>query len=50
MGGGAFARRSDMDGLLEREPALLVPVILLGIFKTSISSISSIEGNVWVKS
>ena len=44
------ARRSDVDGLLEREPLLLVPVVLEGILRASISSISSIEGNVWLKS
>ena len=48
--GGAPLRRSDVDGLLEREPLLLVPVVLEGILRASISSISSIEGNVWLKS
>ena len=45
-----MARRSEMDGLLERDPLLLVPVTFDGSFSTSISSISSIEGNVCVKS
>lgn len=49
-GGRPLALRSEMDGLLEREPVLLVPVMLDGSFRTSISSISSIEGNVCVKS
>ena len=43
-------RRSDIDGLLEREPVLLVPVTFDGILRASISSISSIEGKVCVKS
>ena len=41
----------DIDGfLLERDPELLVPVGCEGIFNPSISSSSSIEGNVVVKS
>lgn len=48
MGGTAFA--CDMDGfLLERDPELLVPVGCEGIFNPSISSSSSIEGNVVAK-
>ena len=49
-GGAPLARRSDIEGLLEREPVLLVPVTFDGILSTSISSISSIEGKVCVKS
>ncbi len=49
MGGTPFA--CDMEGfLLERDPELLVPFGCEGIFKPSISSSSSIEGNVVVKS
>ena len=41
----------DMEGfLLERDPELLVPVGCEGIFSPSISSSSSIEGNVDAKS
>ena len=45
-GGCPLARRSEMEGLLERDPVLLVPVTLEGSFNPSISSISSIEGKV----
>ncbi len=49
-GGAPLALRSANDGLLEREPVLLVPVGSGRSLRTSISSISSIEGKVCAKS
>ena len=49
-GGAPLARRSDIEGLLEREPVQLVPVTFDGILSTPISSISSIERKDGMKS
>lgn len=49
-GGAPLTLKSAKDGLLERDPVLLVPVGSGRSLRTSISSISSIEGNVCAKS